>query len=88
MNGRIDGIMGHHKSREAEIRYVIEKRACNAYDVSSRIGWNIPGQTWEQFPALQKRFAVTETIAHLELMRWEGKVEKCVREDGILYRPL
>jgi ribonuclease BN (tRNA processing enzyme) len=37
------------------------------------------------FPDLQKRFAVMETIAHLECMRWEGTVRRVIKGNSILY---
>jgi glyoxylase-like metal-dependent hydrolase (beta-lactamase superfamily II) len=87
LRGRIEGIIDHHNKRQMEIQQAIEKEPRNAYEVSSRIAWNVPGLAFEQFPPLQKRFAITETIAHLELMRWDGKVEKVVRDNRVLYCP-
>lgn len=87
LRGRIEEIIDHHDKRQIEIQQAIGKGS-HAYDVTSRIAWNVPGLAWEQFPPLQKRFAVTETIAHLELMRWDGKVEKIVRDNRVLYCPL
>jgi glyoxylase-like metal-dependent hydrolase (beta-lactamase superfamily II) len=88
LRGRIQEIIDHHRKREAEIRQAIERGPRNAYEISSRMAWNIPGLTWDQFPPLQKRFAVTETIAHLDLMRWEGRAEKLVTGDSVAYGPL
>ena len=76
LRGRIEAIIDHHAKREGEILRFIKNKPRNAHEISSMITWNVPGRTWDQFPPLHKRFAVTETIAHLEFMRWEGKVEK------------
>ncbi len=83
--GRIRELINHHEARKAEIQEAITREALNVYDVSAHITWNIPGLTWEQLPPLQKRFAVTETMAHLQSMRWEGKVRKIVEENSVLY---
>lgn len=88
LKGRIDEIINHHSERQAEISQVIEEEPRNAYEVSSLITWNVPGLAWEQFPPLQKRFALTETIAHLELMRWEGRLKKMIRGNLISYAPV
>jgi len=88
LKGRIDKIAQHHLQREEEIRRAVEQEARNAYDISSRVSWDLPGQSWEQFPPLHRRFAVTETIAHLEFMRQHGKVEKIFGQDFISYRSL
>ena len=85
LSGRIAEIIDHHSKREVEIQQAIQGESHNSYEIASRISWNIPGLDWEHLPALQKRFAVTETIAHLDLMRWEGKVNKVVKDDRVLY---
>ena len=84
LQGRIQEIVDHHNRRKGEIQQVIAKEPQNAYLISSKIPWDI-GLTWEKFPNLQKRFAVMETIAHLECMRWEGTVCKIVEGNSILY---
>jgi len=81
---RIQEIVDHHNRRKGEVQQAIAKEPHNAYEISSQITWDI-GLTWEQFPALQKRFAVMETIAHLECMRWEGTVRRMDKGNFILY---
>lgn len=85
LRGRIEQIVNHHNRRNTEIQQAIAKEPRSAYEISSQITWDIPGLVWEQFPPLHKRFAVTETIAHLEYMRWEGKVMRIVKDDSVLY---
>jgi hypothetical protein len=85
LKGRMEEIVDHHRKREEEIRRVIEKKTLNAFEISSMITWHVPGQYWDQFPPLHKRFAVTETISHLELMRREGKAEKVDRDGCIVW---
>lgn len=84
LRGRIDEIIEHHAQREVEIAQAIAQQPQNAYEVSSRISWRV-GMTWEALPPLQKRFAVLETVAHLERMRWEGKVERIIRNNHVFY---
>jgi len=82
---RIQEILDHHSRRKAEIQQAIAKQPRNAYEISSQITWDIPGLAWERFQPLDKRAAVMETIAHLECMRWEGRVTKIGRDDLVLY---
>ena len=82
---RIDQIAEHHELRKAEILKALYNDTHNAWEIASRLTWNVPGQAWEQFPPLLKRSAVTETIAHLECMRWEGKVQKITKGKTIWY---
>lgn len=83
---RINEIIEHHEHRKGEIHAVIQREPQTAYFISSQITWDIPGVTWEQFSPLDRRIAVTETVAHLESMRWEGSVERVVKGDIVFYR--
>ncbi|MFC1822985.1 MBL fold metallo-hydrolase [Thermodesulfobacteriota bacterium] len=84
--GRIREIGEHHKEREEEIRQVILEGSRSAYEISSQLTWNIPDADWEKLPPLHKRVAVTETIAHLEYMRWAGKAQRVLEDDLLMYR--
>jgi len=85
LRDRINAILEHHRKREDEILKAVSRELKSAYEIASRLGWNLRDLTWEQFPPLEKRFAVTETIAHLERMRWEGKVQKTTRDARFFY---
>jgi len=85
LQGRIEQIISHHDKRKAEIQGVIVNEPHSAWEIAPQITWDIPGLVWEQFPALHKRSAVTETIAHLECMRWEGKVRRIIKDNLVLY---
>jgi glyoxylase-like metal-dependent hydrolase (beta-lactamase superfamily II) len=84
MRGRIQAIIEHHQQREKEIQNVIISHLCSSYEIASHLTWNYP-LPWDRFPAVDKRLAVNETIAHLEHMRWSGQVEKVARNNRILY---
>jgi glyoxylase-like metal-dependent hydrolase (beta-lactamase superfamily II) len=86
LRGRIEQMMNHHNKRKTEIQQTIAKQPHNAYEVSSQISWNIPDRDWERLSPLHKRLAVTETIAHLESMRWEGTVVRITKDDSVSYR--
>ncbi len=82
---RIEEIKEHHEQRKEEIRRTISQEPQNAWFISSQITWNVP-QPWDQFNPLDRRIAVTETVAHLEYMRYEGTVERLFQDGTILYR--
>jgi glyoxylase-like metal-dependent hydrolase (beta-lactamase superfamily II) len=82
---RIEEIKKHHEQRKEEISSVIRQEPQNAWFISSQITWNVP-QPWDQFNPLDRRIAVTETVAHLEYMRYEGTVERLFQDGAILYR--
>jgi len=83
---RIEEIKEHHEQRARAILEVIAREARNAYDISAQIPWDIPGVTWETMSALDRRIAMTETLAHLEYLRLRGGVETVERNGIILYR--
>ena len=60
----------------------------SAYEISLQVAWDMQGLSWEKLPPLHKRRAVTETIAHLEHMRWEGEVTRITKEGSLLYETL
>jgi len=84
--GRIQEILEHHERRKVEMLRLILAHPRTSYDISSQIAWDIPDLAWEEFPPQLQRIAITETIAHLESMRWEGKIERTEQGGLALYR--
>jgi glyoxylase-like metal-dependent hydrolase (beta-lactamase superfamily II) len=76
LQGRVQGILDHHNRREKEIVETMNSVSCSCYEIASKLTWNMHGLTWEQVPPMQKRLAITETIAHIEYLRWNGKILK------------
>ncbi len=71
---RVAEIKRHHDRRLSEIREVLrDNPAANAYEVASRLTWSLHGATWDTAPKQQKWFAVGETMAHLDYMRFTTK---------------
>jgi glyoxylase-like metal-dependent hydrolase (beta-lactamase superfamily II) len=81
---RIDQIFKHHDQRKLEVQRAIADEPHNAWEISSQITWNTPVE-WEELSPLPMRSAVTETIAHLELLRCEGKVRRIHKGVSIFY---
>jgi len=85
LSGRIKEIFEHHDRRKEEMRRLIQDKPRSAYEISSQITWDIPDLTWEQFTPHLQRAAVTETVAHLEHMRWERTVTRIDQDEYLLY---
>ena len=84
---RIDELVQHHHRKDEGIRKAYaDKQPHTAYEVSQELFWSLKARTIA-FPHLSgwdKRFAVLQTIAHLEEMASDGKLSRfCV--DGVLY---
>jgi glyoxylase-like metal-dependent hydrolase (beta-lactamase superfamily II) len=86
LQGRVQIILDHHNRRQKEIVEILDGGSYNCYQIASRLHWSIQDLTWEQFPPLQKRFAITETIAHVEHLRWNGKVRKIFENNRFRYK--
>lgn len=86
--GRINEILVHHDDRKNEIKGIIQKRPQSAYVIASKLVWNTSEQNWEGFSDHLKRAAVTETLAHLEYMRWEGSVRRITQNNLVIYTPI
>jgi glyoxylase-like metal-dependent hydrolase (beta-lactamase superfamily II) len=82
---RIDEIIRHHDFRNREILEAIELSAKTAYRIAQKITWS-DNSGWNDLPPFHRRMAIFETLAHLEMMAAEGRVDKLPREGIIYYR--
>ena len=84
LSGRIEEILLHHNNRKEEIINIIRLKPALAYEIASRLTWDVP-MNWDRFGPQLKRGAVTETIAHLENMRREGTIKRISQGELFLY---
>ncbi|MDL2219341.1 MBL fold metallo-hydrolase [Ruminococcaceae bacterium OttesenSCG-928-O06] len=85
---RIADIQAHHDMRlQNSLDIIAESPGMSAYEIASRMTWSMRGKTWPEFPVFQKFFAVGETIAHLDYLLAEGRLQKQRVGDVFLYRP-
>ncbi|OGO05336.1 MAG: hypothetical protein A2Y91_06030, partial [Chloroflexi bacterium RBG_13_54_8] len=82
---RINQIVQHHHRRKKEMLVLMQGLSRTAYELSCQVTWDIQDIGWEDFPPQLQRIAITETIAHLEYMRWEGKVKRSEHAGLLLY---
>lgn len=69
MHMRIDQLKAHHAERLAETRQKVQEHpGSTAYEIAGLITWKIRANSWADFPAGQKWFAVGETAAHLDYL--------------------
>ena len=85
---RISELQEHHRLRAMEMLSEIEKQELNAYQIASRVHWEIEYASWDRFPVFQKFLAVGETVAHLKFLEKQGQVRKNVHGETIFYRAL
>jgi glyoxylase-like metal-dependent hydrolase (beta-lactamase superfamily II) len=81
---RINEIAHHHFIRNLEMLEVIATNPRSAYYIAKKITWGNNGGSWEDLPPFHKRMAVFETLAHLEMMAAESRIDKLPKK-GIIY---
>lgn len=88
LQARIEELIRHHKQRESEILKTLQAEQKTAYQISNEITWlsDTNGVSWQSLSPLDKRLAILETLAHLELMRFGREVDKFFKDDTIYYQ--
>jgi len=65
---RIQELKDHHHKRLDEIVSILGNEAMSAYEVASKMSWDINCDSWEEFPMAQKWFATGEAISHVRFL--------------------
>jgi glyoxylase-like metal-dependent hydrolase (beta-lactamase superfamily II) len=82
---RIKELKIHHADRLAEVLAILNQGAMDAYQVASRMTWDIASESWDQFPVAQKWFATGEAISHLRYLEEEGQLVRDASGPKTLY---
>lgn len=82
---RIDELIKHHEGRKLEILATLKGTAKTTYQIAREITWG-SGAGWQDMPFLHKRLAISETLAHLELMTINGQIARFPRDSIIYYQ--
>lgn len=79
---RIAELKEHHKIRLEEVLSILANTQLTAFEVASRMTWDLDCDSWESFPRAQKWFATGEAIAHLRYLERKRLILR-EDEDGI-----
>jgi len=82
---RIQELKIHHQERANEVYSILDNEEKDAYQVASQMSWDMTYDSWEQFPVSQKWFATGEAIAHLTYLEEEGKIQREIREQKVIF---
>ena len=77
---RIGELKEHHRVRMQEVTDILAGEEQTAYQVASRMTWNIDCPRWEDFPIPQKWFATGEALSHLLHLERTGRIQGKRRE--------
>ena len=75
LRGRIEELKEHHDRRAEEVLSILKKGPQTAYQVASRMTWDIVCDSFDAFPLAQKWFAAGEAIAHVKYLGALGKIK-------------
>jgi glyoxylase-like metal-dependent hydrolase (beta-lactamase superfamily II) len=82
---RIQELKHHHYKRLDEIVSILEKGGRNAFQVASRMSWDIIYDSWNLFPVSQKWFATGEAISHLKYLEEKKGVKRKMENQKIVF---
>jgi hypothetical protein len=84
---RVEQLMHHHEEREQDILEVLDDSPRTAYDIATRITWmkDRGGRPYTELPGLNRRLAIMEAVAHLQLLLEKGKARKLKRDGVVAY---
>lgn len=86
MDQRIEQLMAHHDRRLKETLSIVnEHPEISAYDVAGYMTWSVRAKNWDEFPLVQKWFAMGETLAHLYYLEEQGAIRREILNDRALY---
>ena len=82
---RIQELKRHHQTRVSEVLSILNKGSEDAFQVASQMSWDMDYESWDLFPSSQKWFATGEAIAHLKYLEGEGKIQREMQEQKIVF---
>lgn len=82
---RVKEIQEHHRFRGDEIIRALEDGGKTAFEIASNLTWAVDCDSWGQFPASQKMFAVGETIAHIRYLEDKMLIQRESYKDKITF---
>jgi glyoxylase-like metal-dependent hydrolase (beta-lactamase superfamily II) len=82
---RIEELQKHHRERTQEVADILGRAEQTAYQVASRMTWDISYSRWEEFPVPQQWFATGEALAHLLHLERMGTVARTRRGETVYF---
>lgn len=82
---RIAELKEHHHQRLDEIVTILKNEPQNAFQVASKMTWDISAKSWHEFPRAQKWFATGEALAHLRYLEVKGTISRQNRKRKTLF---
>ena len=84
---RTDELLAHHQRRLDEVITILVAepgRRFTGYEIAARMSWS-RRRTWDDLTGFERRLAVTEALAHIELLHARGQLKKTFSEGSVAY---
>jgi glyoxylase-like metal-dependent hydrolase (beta-lactamase superfamily II) len=84
---RTEALLAHHQHRLEEVLALLGSepgRTLTGYQIASHIRWS-RRRSWDDLSGFERRLAVSEALAHVELLHARGQVQKRFAECEIAY---
>jgi glyoxylase-like metal-dependent hydrolase (beta-lactamase superfamily II) len=86
LHGRLDELIEHHHERMEELYALVSDEPVTGWQVASAARWTRRKVSLDQVSPQHHRLALAETLAHLELLRAENRLEKVFLPGAMCYR--
>ena len=84
VHARVDELIEHHHTRLAQIDETVDAGAATAEESARRLLWTRRGRTFGELDLLSRCLAVTETMAHLDVLVLTGRLSRS-EVDGVAH---
>jgi glyoxylase-like metal-dependent hydrolase (beta-lactamase superfamily II) len=85
LRGRIAELKQHHQNRINEVLAALDSGSRTVYEIAARMTWDIVADSWDEFPVVQKWFAVSEAASHLRYLERRGEVKADVSGESFVF---
>jgi glyoxylase-like metal-dependent hydrolase (beta-lactamase superfamily II) len=87
-HARVDELVAHHDERLALCLASVQSGRDTAYGVAQDLPWTRHARTMAELDVFNAALASMETMAHLELLAAQGRIDRSEVDGVLVYRPL
>jgi glyoxylase-like metal-dependent hydrolase (beta-lactamase superfamily II) len=85
VHARVDELIDHHNTRLARIQETVEAHPGTAAEMARRIRWTRRERWFDELDLFSKCLAVSETLAHLDVLAAAGRLRWTDSDEGAYY---
>jgi glyoxylase-like metal-dependent hydrolase (beta-lactamase superfamily II) len=87
VHARVDALVAHHDERLDATWDAVRAGAVTAYDTARRLRWTRRGRGFDELDVFNRMLAVSETLAHLDLLAARGRLHRATDDGVVRYTP-